>query len=283
MGLLGLLSAYQLASIPSDQLWHRIIGPDLTAWSLPHLLLILTTCAAWMAGLTMALSTAPRCPWQTLGHPTTPEVLALVLVGLSQLQLLQLGTTEWEWLASPTGGVVTIAFQRPPWTYPVIVAVIGAATAHLALYATRRAGAARAVALGALLAQLVVLAITRVVLPPGPVLASHLLLVPPALALDAWHASRQRHESPATLLGGAALYGLVYFAVALPYIARVMVVPVLDPASSGVAIAGGLPLVLLVGLTFARMGGWLGSLGAMRPQESPRPVAPAAALGAASD
>src|SRR6266851_1194843 len=33
MGLLGLLAAYQVASIPSDLIWHRVIGPDITAWS----------------------------------------------------------------------------------------------------------------------------------------------------------------------------------------------------------------------------------------------------------
>ncbi len=42
MGLLGLLAAYQICSIPSDALWHAIIGLDLSAWSLPHLLLMVT-------------------------------------------------------------------------------------------------------------------------------------------------------------------------------------------------------------------------------------------------
>jgi hypothetical protein len=282
MGLLGLLSAYQLASIPSDQLWHQIIGPDLTAWSLPHALLTLTSCGAWLAGAAIALSLAPRRGWRGLGGLQAAELAALVMIGLSLTFLLQFGTTEWEWPPARAGGAI-LALHRPAWSYPVVVLLIGVAGAHLALYATRRIGVATAVALGVLLVHLAIIALMRTLLPPGPVLASHLLLVAPAVALDAWHSWRRRHESPATLLGGAALYGLVYFAVALPYIARVMVVPVLDPASGGVAIAGGLPLVLLAGLIFARMGSWLGSLGAMRPQESPRPAAPAAALGAASD
>ena len=274
IGLLGLLAAYQLASIPSDQLWHQIIGPDLTAWSLPHVLLVVTSSASWLSGLALALATVRRRPWRNLARPAPAEVVALLLVGVSELLLLQLATTEWEWLTIGTPGVLSAAFRRPAWTYPVVVLLVGIATAHLTLYATRRVGAASAVALGVLLAQAAMVAITRALLPPGPLLASHLLLVLPAFALDAWYGLRRRHvEAAATLLGGAALYSAIFFAVAFPYIARFMAVPALDATNRIAAIAVSVPLALLAGVATARTGAWLGTLEVARQDGPAAPIA----------
>ena len=58
IALLGLTAAFQMASIPSDLIWHQIIGPDLTAWSLPHVLLAATTTAVLMAGVALSRARA---------------------------------------------------------------------------------------------------------------------------------------------------------------------------------------------------------------------------------
>src|SRR5437763_5410204 len=78
MGLLGLLAAYQMASIPSDLLWHKIIGPDISAWSLPHLLLALTSSGTMMAGLALALAGTGVQSWRPLWRgPRGGELIAL--------------------------------------------------------------------------------------------------------------------------------------------------------------------------------------------------------------
>ena len=104
-----------------------------------------------------------------------------------------------------------------------------------------------------------------------PVLAAHLLLVPPAIALDTWCALRRPQARPeAAHWGGALLYSGVFFAVALPYIARLRLVPSLNTDGQITAIAIGVPAALIAGIVFARIATWLGHLGEV-PAEEPAP------------
>jgi hypothetical protein len=265
VGLLGLVALYQLASIPSDLTWHRIIGPDISAWSLPHFLLEFTSSAVLLIGLALLLSARSRPSWGS-GGPidlTTLVVLGLLLV--STLSLLQFGVTEWEWRVRDEW-----PFERAAWVYPVVVLVIGAAEAHLALHALRRAGSATALALLALLVQAAFVADARAVLPPGPWLVSHLLLVAPAVALDLWYAAHlARAGAGSTLLGGALLYAAVYFAVALPLIGRLMPYPAFDPATLLPTVALGTVATLLVSFLASVVVGWLATAGALAPRMRP--------------
>jgi hypothetical protein len=287
LGFLGLTAAYQMAAIPSDLLWHEIIGPDITAWSLPHVLLALTTSMVLLAGVALALSASSssrqgNTTWRLLHQAGRLEWVALALIGLSLLALLQLGTTEWEW--TRRGTLNPAVLQRPMWMYPVVVLAVGIAHACLALFATRLAGAASLVAAVVLLIQMAAVAAGRFFVPPGPILAAHLLLLAPALVLDAWFAWRTRlapapaGQEPVSafrdprLWSGIAIYTGVYFAVALPYIAAVMAVPALSPADSLASVAIGLAVACVVGPAGAALGAWLGHVGAS-PVSSPAPSA----------
>jgi hypothetical protein len=186
--------------------------------------------------------------------------LALGILALLSLNWLQLMTTGWEWAD-------TIVLRRPGWTYPVSVLVIGATFAHLALYATRRIGAATAIALVSLAAHAPIVALFRLYLPPGPIIAAHVLLVPTAVALDTWYALRTRDQATTgeqtrmTLWSGTLLYTAVFFAVALPYIAYVTTVPLLNPTATLASVAIGLLAVVIASLISARIGAWLGEVG----------------------
>ena len=257
LALLGLLAAYGFAFIPVDVVWHQVIGPDLTAESPPHVVGALAGAAVALTGVALALSTAPRPVWRgLLDRPRAAEALALGILVVQGLNWLQLFTTSWEWADAAVLG-------RPGWTYPVTVLAIGAAVSHLALHATRRVGAATAVALVVLAAHAPLVALYRQLLPPGPALAAHLLLVPAAVALDAWYARRARDGARGTTTrwGGALLYAAVFLAVALPYIGQVMAVPALDPTVVLASVAAGLPAALVAGLLGARLGAWLAEVG----------------------
>jgi len=215
-----------------------------------------------IAAFTDALSARPRAPWRS-GGPidlTTLVVLGLLLV--STLSLLQFGVTEWEWRVRDEW-----PFERAAWVYPVVVLVIGAVEAHLALHALRRVGSATALALLALLVQAAFVADARAVLPPGPWLVSHLLLVAPAVALDLWYAARlARASAGSTLLGGALLYAAVYFAVALPLIGRLMPYPAFDLSTLLPTVALGTLATLLVSFLASVVIRWLATAGALAPR-----------------
>jgi hypothetical protein len=150
----------------------------------------------------------------------------------------------------------------PRWTYPVVILVAGAALAHLALYASRRPGAATALAVTVFVAQVPVMATYVALFRSPPVLGSHLLLLAPALGLDAWYLAR-----PVFLAGsptywkGALIFSTVYFAVALPYIKFVMTRIGLDASAALLSVAIGVPAALVSGLLAARLASWLRSLG----------------------
>jgi hypothetical protein len=259
MGLVGLLAAYQLASIPSDALWHEIIGPDLTAWSLPHTLLTLSSNLVTVAGGALVLSTVPRRPWRSVldaGSVRGADAIALGLFVAATMFLLQFVGTEWEWVVAGRADDSTAA--RPDWAYPLALLSAGVAISHLALHATRLVGAATAVALASLLLQAVANAVMQRYLPPGPQLVGHLVLLAPAVALDLWYALR----APRSTAGGALLYAAAFCAVAFPRLAAVLAVPSLDWGDRVTVVALAVPAAVGVAWAAARFGGWMADQGA---------------------
>ncbi len=255
LGLLGLVAAYQMASIPADLLWHQIIGPDLTAWSLPHLLLVVTTSGTWLIGLAIARATLPRpTRWAPLSLAPL-DWLSLGFISVSCLMLLQLAVTEWEWVTS--GDQALVLLTRPPWAYAVAVLLIGIATAHLALHATRRFGSATVVALLVLAVRWAVVEVDRASVSPPPVIGAHLLLVAPAVVLDLWYALRRDRDLLFTRLLGSALYAAVFLVIALPYAQQVVAVPGLVAGEISASIGFGLLAALIGGVVFADVGAWV--------------------------
>ncbi|HEV8636994.1 MAG TPA: hypothetical protein VG370_22470 [Chloroflexota bacterium] len=277
LAALGLLSAYGFAFVPVDVVWHAAIGPDLVAESPPHLVGALSGAAVSLTGVALALSTGPRPAWRSLlARPRGADALALGTLAVLGLNWLQLLTTGREW-ADP------VVLARPAWTYPVTVLLIGAALSHLALHATRRIGAATAVALVVLVAHAPAVAAYRLLLPPGPAIGAHLLLAPAAVALDAWYGLRAgREETPATRRAGALLFGTVLLVVALAYIGGATTAPVLDRTAALVSTGVGLPSALVVGLLAARLGAWLAEVGRPTAGVATASLAAGATIGAAS-
>ncbi len=255
LGLLGLIAAYQMASIPSDLLWHQIIGPDLTAWSLPHWLLVMTTGATWLVGMAIARSTVSQfSTWRPLS--TSPmDLLCLGFVTLMSLMLLQFAVTEWEWQSGPDAEVVLL--NRPAWSYPVVVLLVGIATSNLALHATRRFGAATLVALVALAVRWLTVSAESGLLSSAPVIGSHLLLVPGAVVLDLWYALRSDRDLLFTRVLGSALYAAAFLVVGLPYAQQVVAVPGLVEGAIPASIGIGVLVAVIGGIVFADLGAWV--------------------------
>lgn len=266
LGLLGLVAGYLVASLPSDELWHRIYGKDLTAWSLPHLILAggVTLVALVAAGV--QLSVVPLKPWQNVRRLRAGEISAIVLVAWATILLIQFGTTEWDGIrllqTEQQDAFSTAFWQRPPWLYPVVVAVIALFCGNFALHALRRVGAATLLGLLVLTFRLGSLAVL------GPEAAqqrlgyvAHLLILPPLIALDAWYAARKsRAATLQTLIGGNLVASIIFVAAGLPLIARLMLWPPVNATTIPPMIGMSLVAGLAAGWAGARFGGWLGTL-----------------------
>jgi len=191
------------------------------------------------------------------------------------LQLLQIGVTEWDGqdvLRRTAGPGFAAAFLgRPDWLYSTVVVSIAVFIGQVTIYALRRAGVATLLALLVLSFRLASLAVLQAWRPEiGMGFLSHLLLVPPLVALDLWYATHRRQaEKPATIVGGSLLAGAVSLAAAVPAIASVMPSPRIGADTLPAIVAMGLLMALAGGYAGARLGSWLGTWQPAREIQSP--------------
>lgn len=256
IGLLSLVCTFLVVSLPSDELWHRIYGRDITAWSLPHIILASGVVFIALVASSLARSLSHDRNWQSITTASIPEWLALFLIATATIMLVQLGTTEWEdikYIPSQAEGAFAQAFwQRPMWLYPVVVVSIALFSSMFALNTLHRFGAATVIAIvviGWRFTMLSILGAESQQLGLGYV--SYLLLLPPAVTLDVWYwRNRQRLDDRNVLLIGSVLAGITFLIVALPVIDRALIYPFITTHT--------VPSMVLIGLIMAMIAAWSG-------------------------
>ncbi len=267
IGLQALVAGAMVLSLPSDELWHRIYGLDLTAWSLPHLLMVAGTSMVMVIYVACQLSLLPLRGWRGLGGLRLQELLAVATLGWALLMQLQIGTVEWEGLhdireRATAQGFAGAFWDRPEWLFPVIVATVSLFIGNLALHTFRRAGAATLVALFALGVRLALqwgLADDEVTLRLSN--TPHLIALAAMLALDLWYAARLRlADRGSTQLTGNLVGGAALLVAGLPLIAATMPYPSIDASTLPAMVGFSLLMALLAGGVGAQFGGWLADL-----------------------
>ncbi|MBI3537271.1 MAG: hypothetical protein HY070_06940 [Chloroflexi bacterium] len=208
VGAVALTSMYGLSSIPGDAIWHQLYGPDLTAWSPPHLLLVATMATQSISalGLLMNLRVAPeKIAWRNVG--------ALILLGLGLNLLYIVGVVEWELPA--INAMNQIVATRPLWFYPLV----GGALAFFTVALARRVVPWRWAATGAALAFFAIrvlitigLGVTDNIVPAIPLMFILGAVLVDAISVDAIASPRARD------LAFAALFVAGYFVLAIPLI-----------------------------------------------------------------
>jgi hypothetical protein len=251
LGVIALVSSYLVLAAPSDELWHRLYGQDLSAWSLPHVMLV--------TGIAMVMLTAvPLALWGPRGHGQRFRgFLALLLIAWATTMLVQVGTAEWEGLKriSSGGDAYRSAFwARPEWLYPVVITVIALFSGRFAQVVTRQPLAASSVAVIVLVARFV----TLLVMGGSSVNVSfvpHLLILPGMIALDLWHWIRKDRSAIGNLVSAAVL-----LVVALPVIAQWKIYPRVNEGTVPGMVFWGLLVGLAAGWAGTQLGAWFASL-----------------------
>lgn len=257
VGLIGLTAFYMILGVPSDQLWHALYGADLTAWSLPHVMLAVCYTLIILAAMAMQLGVIPPAPWRGLGGLTGRELVVIGLAGMSLSQLLLVGTIEWAGIteiSSQHSDVFGRAFwERPEWLFPVVVLAVALFSGSLVQHALRRAGVATLAGILALIVRAAVaLAMRASPAHSGDWLLVHLLVLPPLVALDLWHLRRPAGAAfPAQQVLGALVAGAAFLLLGLPAIAANMVYPRVNWATA--------PFMVGIGLAVGVVASWLGS------------------------
>ncbi len=269
VGLLTLAAGFQVVTAPLDPMWHQIFGLDITAWSLPHLLLGLGLLAVMLVGSSIQYALVERRGWRFWSGLNLNEVLAIILLALAATILFQFGTTEWENIG-PTINPNYSFFQRPEWLYPVVLISMTLFVGMFALHLTRRVGVATLVFVLALLLRLLLMNIFNGS-AANMTYKTNLLSLIPLLALDLSYAYRLRSghiDAANTPLIGSLVLAVTTFLVTLPLIGQMLYYPRLLPTVViGMAVFG-LLMAVAAGWAGSHLGSWLRSLGQTNAEET---------------
>jgi hypothetical protein len=247
IALLALIGGFLAVSAPSDELWHRIYGLDLTAWSLPHTTVVFSYCALMLCGVSLALSGAPRDDARRSWlEARVGEWLALLLLVAISLQGLQFATTEWEGMQTAQNLSRALSL-RPEWLFPVVVVSLGALVGAFSSAALRLPGTATLVA-ALTLAERAVSLLAFNGFQNGMTMRAYLLFAVVMVALEVW-AWRQRKSArfdwSAFLMGS-----LLALAVMLVFIPSLMPYPRVDLSTA--------PWMMVFGSLTSLGFGWVG-------------------------
>jgi drug/metabolite transporter (DMT)-like permease len=196
VGLLVLVGAFLLYALPADPLWHTIYGEDLTAWSVPHLLLFVSFESILLMAAAIHMTTQPPREWGTLRQLRVSDALPLLMFTALSLNWNQFFTTEWD-------GTAGLVAARPEWLLPVMIAGGAALVGVTANHTLRMSGAATLTGLLALILRVALIQLFK---------AENMMLVnawalalPPLLLIDLWYVYRRGVWAGA---GAAATVGM---------------------------------------------------------------------------
>ena len=239
LGLLALMGGLFLYMLPADPLWHTLYGEDITAWSLPHLLLLVAFSVAMLMAAALQRSAERPSAWSapklTVGTLLIVIVSAFLLLFNPQVLL-----TEWD------TDFTFLVSQRPAWMLPALLVGLSSFVGVFALQATRFVGAATAAGVLALGLRAVMLS----VFPAAGMSADPwLAMLPPLVALDVLYAVYARRDTaPAWGIAGLVA-GAGMSLVGLPLVDRLFAYPDLSAATApGMVIATFVAAVLAVWL-----------------------------------
>ncbi len=284
IGLLALVALFQTAAAPSDLLWHKIYGIDLTAWSLPHLILFGGVSFVLMCAVPLTLASVPLTPWHGLNGLKLQEILAIALFSFAGTLFVVLLAAEWEGISSLpdfSSSNLRAFWQRPEWLYPVVLITCGGFIGSVAQNALKRVGVSSIVGVVIVLHRLATVAIFGGQ-AEGLTANSPLMILPVFVLLDVWQFTRlQRKLQPAWTARGALLVAAASLVVMLPAILSLLIYPRINATTLPMMIVMSLIMMLASSWAGSNLGVWLSTLG-QRPNafdRVPRTSSFVAALG----
>lgn len=149
VGILILNAAFLFYALPADPLWHWIFGEDITAWSIPHLILLASFVLTQLLALVFHVSTLRRRDWHSIFEFRISDSLSLLILAAILLLWLQLMLIDWD--AALSGiRLEWLGLYRPEWLLAANLLACVTFTGVIAARVLRCAGAATAAGLLAL-------------------------------------------------------------------------------------------------------------------------------------
>jgi hypothetical protein len=155
LGLLVLASGFTLVSLPMDPVWHSLYGVDLTAWSLPHLIMFGSTSVIFLIGAALQISVIPKTDWRfRIG---SRDLIAVFMLSQAMLITLILLVVEWDGTIVEVGDMAPAFYARPQWLFPGLIVAAMTFYGLLTLRLFRRVGIATLCGVLALITRLIMI------------------------------------------------------------------------------------------------------------------------------
>lgn len=111
VGATVLAAGYGVLSVPGDAIWHEIYGVDLTAWSPPHIFLMVAAVSTSLCAIGLLIQSYRKDEVRGAHN-----LVILLLLGITLSEAYLVAVLEWE-LETVAGHILA----RPAWLYPVIL------------------------------------------------------------------------------------------------------------------------------------------------------------------
>ena len=182
VGLLIMNAAFLLYALPADPLWHWLFGEDITAWSIPHLILLTSFVLTQLLALYLSVSTRRQQPWRGLLGLRLRDAAPLMILAIIQLLWLQLMLIDWD--ASLAGfPPEALGLYRPEW---LLAANLLACVTFCGVLATRLLRCAGAATASGLLALLIRIGLIQLFDAEMLQFVAWLAALLPLFAIDVW-------------------------------------------------------------------------------------------------
>ena len=149
VGLAVLNAAFLMYVVPADPIWHIIYGRDLSSWSIPHLLLLISIGMMMLLAVVVHLSNVPEYSWRTILDIRFSDALPLLMFAGIMMPWLQILMIDWDQVVSGDASRLVGRF-RPEWLLACNVLFTSTFVGILATRTLRSVGSATLVGLIAL-------------------------------------------------------------------------------------------------------------------------------------
>lgn len=215
LGLLILSSAFLMYVVPADPIWHMVYGRDLTAWSIPHILLLVSLAFIMLMSAKLYLSTQPRREWRGIQHFSFRDALPILMFASIIMPWLQILTLDWDNALRNPG--VLVERYRPEWMLGAMIVFTAAFAGVIANRSLRYVGAATLSGVVALVIRIVLIQVFGV--QDMMRFSTWILVLAPLVAIDLWTLYQFRsgkREVSWISTGIAATVGVVIVAPLIP-------------------------------------------------------------------
>jgi hypothetical protein len=204
VGIIVLIGTFLMYTLPADPLWHDIYGEDISAWSLPHIVLAYTFTAIAIMMATVQLSIMPKRTWSGLWRAEGRDAVLIIICSFVLTPALLLLTSEWDMMTpARLANANDIILMRPDWMLPAFLVFCAAFTTVLTNHVTQRFGAGTLAVLTAFLTRILMISFFQ----DASISANNwLLCIPTAVAIDICYGIwlKRTQQAPTWLMSAAA-------------------------------------------------------------------------------